>query len=139
MSSESESFLGMKDSQPLPERKPAGILSKRRVWILTLLISYLFSAVWLSGVIVCVPYVIWMAPLGFTALFDPPSDGSTRVSLHEAEYVVHLVFWALFFTGLFGCKKLSLRMLRYIFAGVLLMLVLTMYGCATHYAFKGGF
>ena len=35
--------------------------------------------------------------------------------------------------GLIGCKRLSLKVVRVLFIVILVMLTLTMYGCATYY------
>ena len=134
MPSEAEKFLGI-DKSGRPASVPKkGILRKRWVWVLTLILSYLVSITWLTGAIVCVPYVIWMAPLGFTSLFSPPvNNANARVVLGTSEYIVHLVFWTLFLTALIGCKRMGYWLLRAIFLAVVVILVLTMRGCAEYY------
>jgi hypothetical protein len=49
------------------------------------------------------------------------------------EYRLHVVFWSLYLIGLFGCKRLNLRLLTIVFLTIPTLLILTMYGCATYY------
>lgn len=109
-----------------------------KTWWLTLLFAYLISSLWLGGFIVCVPVVIGMAPLGLTSLFYPPSHAaSARSSLGPVEIWLHVIFWSLFFVGTFGSKKLPLRFVTGIYVGVLVLLLLTLGGCALHYRWAG--
>ena len=133
MQSEAEAFLGItKKGSDRPIRR--GLLSRRLTWISTLFLAYLASFSWLTGMALCVPYVIMNAPLGITALFHPPiNNAAAKVNLGPAEWGVHLVFWTLFLAGLIGCRSLNPWVVRGIFVIVLLILALTMYGCAKYY------
>jgi len=139
MPSESESFLGIHDRAISPlDGRPSGFVTMRRTWIVTLISSYLLSILWLSAFAICVPYVIASAPLGFTSLFWPPADpANARVTLGPGELLLHGIFWTLFVVGLVGCKRLDRRILRGIFTAVVILLVLTMYGCSKYYNFAG--
>ena len=139
MPSEAEYFLGIKEPPEPRQPIPKSILRMRFIWVLTLIISYCLSVLWLTGAVVCVPYVIWMAPLGFTSLFNPPiNHADARVAVGLPECLVHLIFWALFLTGLIGCKSMSRWMLRSIFITVSIILILTMYGCSQYYYMNTG-
>lgn len=134
MPSDSEKFLGIDDQARPPVPSPKGILTKRWVWVLLPVVSYPISVLWLTGAVVCVPYVIWMAPLGLTALFAPPENpANARVWLGPVEYAAHLVFWSLLLTGILGCKVIDRKILRLIFLILVIMIVLTMVGCARYY------
>ena len=139
MPSENENSLGTRDrgKSPIDTRRPR-ILGRRAVWVFTLVGAYLISSLWLRGFVICVPDVIIEAPLGLTSLFQPPANSAhVRVSLGPAELLLHLIFWSLFITGLVGCERLDKRILRTIFAAVVVLLVLTMRGCAIYYSAVG--
>jgi hypothetical protein len=139
MSSENPNSLGTDDGgkSPIDPRRPQ-ILGRRAVWIFTLVGAYLISSLWLRGFVICVPYVIMEAPLGLTSLFQRPATlAQVRVSLGPTELLLHLLFWSLFITGLVGCERLDRRILRTIFAAVVVLIVLTMRGCAIYYSAAG--
>ena len=135
MKSEAESFLGIQESPPLSnEPIPKGILRSYWTWIILLVGSYGLSFLWITGFVICVPYVLMMAPLGLTSLFNPPLNSAhARTSLGPTELMIHLIFWSLFFTGLITCKRLNINLLRIIFSAIIVILILTMYGCARYY------
>ena len=139
MPSQAESCLGIRDrDMPLVVSSSRGLLTTRKTWIVMLVGSYLLSIIWLSGSAICVPYVIAMAPLGLTSLFYPPvNPANARVALGPPELLLHAVFWSLFVIGLVGCKRLNRHLLRGIFLVVVILLVLTMYGCSAYYHWAG--
>ena len=109
-----------------------------KTWWLTLLFAYLVSFFWLGAFIVCVPYVIVSAPLGLTSLFyPPPHAAAARTTLGTAEVWLHVVFWSLFFVGAFGCKNLPVKFTTAIYACVVILILLTLGGCAMHYQWAG--
>ena len=129
-------------NRPLPDRDSAkmrlGIVKLHRTWWLTLLFAYLISFLWLGGFIVCVPCVIGMAPLGLTSLFLPPPDpAAARSSPGPVEIWLHVVFWSLFFVGAFGCRKLPEKVITGIYVCIVIMLLLTLSGCAMYYHWAG--
>ena len=112
------------------------ILKLHKTWWLTILLAYLVSAFWLGGVVVCVPYVILQAPLGLISLFNPPATGAaTRVELGALGIGIHIIFWALFFTGAVYCKKLPAPVLIAIYGIIVALLLLTLAGCSRYYEF----
>lgn len=107
-----------------------------KTWWLTLLIAYLASALWLRGVIVCVPYVILQAPLGLISLFHPPANpAAARVELGAVGIWVHIIFWLLFFIGAGFCKKLPTPVTTAIYVTIVVVLLLTLGGCSRYYEF----
>jgi hypothetical protein len=114
------------------------MLRRRATWILTLVGAYLISILWLRGFAICVPYVIMEAPLGLTALFyRPATSAQVRVTLGPAELLLHLIFWSLFITGLTGCTHLERKVLRAVYTVIVILLILTMYGCARYFNAAG--
>ncbi len=106
---------------------------------MTLLLAYLISSFWLGELILFVPAVIQMAPLGLTSLFYTPSPPNyLRNTLGPVEIWLHIIFWTLFFVGCFGSKKLPLKLVAGIYGVVIVMLTLTLRGCALHYAAPPG-
>jgi hypothetical protein len=78
--------------------------------------------------------VVGMAPLGLTSLFHPPPyEAAARTRIGPAEIWLHVVFWSLFFLGMFGCKKLPVKFATAIYVCILMLLLLTLSGCAMHY------
>ncbi len=101
-----------------------------------MLLAYLVSFLWLGGFIVCVPYVILAAPSGLVALFTHPPLAS-RGNGGPAEIWIHAVFWPLFLFGAFGCRKLPTAVATAIYAIIVIVLLLTLRGCAEYYDARG--
>ena len=111
-----------------------------KTWWLTLLFAYLLSALWLGGFIVCVPMVIPMAPMGLIALFQGPKSDAAMGSpggVTHALISLHVLFWSIFFVGSFGCKKLPMRVIVALYGAVVVLLLLTLGGCARYYHWAG--
>ncbi len=112
----------------------SGIVRLHRTWWFTLLFAYLISFLWLGGFIICVPCVVVMASTGLTSLFHPPPyAAAARTSLCAIDACIHAVFWSLFFIGAFGCKKLPEKVITGIYACIVILLLLTLGGCAMYY------
>jgi len=109
-----------------------------KTWWLTLLFAYLSSFVWLGAVIVCVPAVVALAPLGITSLFHPPPyAAAARAELGPLEYGLHILFWSLFIVGAFACKSLPPKVVTAIYTTILIFLILTIAGCSRYYHLAG--
>lgn len=79
-----------------------------------------------------VPYVIYGAPLGLIALFQGSEGGGLNGGFPWL-ISLHVVFWSIFFIGAFGCKKLPARITVVLYGVVVVLLLLTLGGCARHY------
>jgi hypothetical protein len=138
MPSEAESFLGI-DREPnqAPKRDPIPFVRRTSTWVLLLVGGYLSSFFWLGAFVVMVPALIIEAPSGLLALFAPGLDPH---SSQGQQYIgtVHAVFWPLYLLGLLGAQWLNIHFLRLLFLIVTIAVVLTMYGCATHYHINPG-
>src|SRR3982751_6886504 len=107
---------------------------------MTLCGAYAISICWLGAMIICVPIVLYMAPLGFTSLLWPPVPrAAARVALGPPEIWLHAIFWSLFAVGLFRGKTLPAFVLASMYAIVVVLLLLTMAGCAQYYTFARDF
>jgi hypothetical protein len=123
----------MQTAESRPTAEPF-LITKRSFWIYTLVGAYVVSFVWLTGAIVMVPYVIWLAPLGLLALFNPPANpANAPIHLNAIGVALHFLFWTLYMVGFLSCRRLNHRLLRLIYAIVLSMLLLTIYGCSKYY------
>jgi len=116
---------------PLISNQPMIFVRFQATWWLTLLFAYLASFLWLGGIIVEVPIVIRMAPLGLTALFTHAVPAKS--DLGPPEISIHAIFWLLFFIGAFGCKKLPTSVVSTIYVLIFISLLLTLGGCAEYY------
>lgn len=106
---------------------------------MTLLLAYLISSFWLGELILFVPAVIEAAPLGLTSLFYKPSPPNyLRTTPGLVEIWLHIIFWTLFFVGTIGSKNLPLKVVTGIYVAVIVLLMLTLRGCALHYAAPPG-
>ncbi|MES2594563.1 MAG: hypothetical protein V4662_04470 [Verrucomicrobiota bacterium] len=78
-----------------------------------------------------VPIVVIQAPLGIISYFDKISvDG--LVTHGPAIALIHCGFWLLFLTGLMGRNTMGLPWLRAIWFTLVIMLIMSVAGCATH-------
>lgn len=98
------------------------------------MIAYLLSFLWLGEMMLAVPLVVYYAPLGLLSLFSETFRHD--IDQHDSAIImVHFAFWILFIYGLSGAAlpKTRLSGLRVIFGIIVLVLLLTMHGCARYY------
>jgi hypothetical protein len=101
-------------------------------WIGLPFVAYFLSYLWLGDAIWAVPAVLGLAPAGLLAVFDE----SYRTHREPGSSVFfHLIFWSLLLFGVINAKnaRMPLAVLRSVFTTLVLMLALTMYGCARYY------
>ena len=79
-----------------------------------------------------VPQVIYTAPLGLIALFQG-SQSDAWASGFPVLISLHVVFWSIFFVGAFGCNKLPKRITVALYGVVVVLLLLTLGGCARYF------
>ncbi len=102
-----------------------------RSWVMLPVLAYLVAIPFLGPAALFVPIVVERAPLGVISYFSKVKfDDSGR----GIEFIViHLVFWGLFATGLVGRRRLPLWLLRSIWIGLVVMLYLSVSGCAREF------
>lgn len=117
----------MSDSDQLPD----SFLRLARSWLVLPFVGYLFAIPALGPGALFVPIVIYNAPLGVISYFD---EVSMKVGQHQtAIRVIHLVFWSLFATGFLGRFLFPLWALRAIWCSLVLLLVMSVSGCAREF------
>lgn len=120
------SSAAVMDSSP---HLPDSALRRAWCWIMLPVLAWLLSVPLLGPGSLFVPIVVRNAPLGILSYFQKvrldPTPGQ-----ESAMWMIHGVFWALFFTGLILRWKLPTGVLRTIWCVLAAALVMSVSGCA---------
>jgi hypothetical protein len=99
-----------------------------RSWVMLPILAYLIAIPFLGPGALFVPIVIGRAPLGVISYFDKVKLDDSGHGIEIA--VIHLVFWSLLVIGLAGRRGLPLWLLRSIWISLVVVLYMSVSGCA---------
>lgn len=99
-----------------------------RSWVMLPILAYLIAIPFLGPGALFVPIVIGRAPLGVISYFDKVKLDDSGFGLEIT--VIHLVFWSLLVTGFAGRRGLPLWVLRSIWISLVVVLYMSISGCA---------
>ena len=91
--------------------------------------AYLLMIPFLGTALLNMPLVVANAPLGIMTILG--ETGASGYFGTFSNLVLHLLFWGLWFGGVFGRKLLDRRSLSALWWTLAIMLTLTVSGCAT--------
>lgn len=105
-------------------------------WVLPVPCAYLISLLWLNWAGIVVHAVIWMAPYGIVSFFIPGFNRDLH-ALRSGDtpvlWVLHSIFWIPLIAGIVLRRSLHLKALWGLYIYLLLLLSLTLAGCAKHF------
>jgi len=119
-----------------PNSLPDSFLRTAKAWVLLPFVAYLVAIPCLGPGALFVPIVVIQAPIGIISYFDPSvtrAFSSQSPGNHdELTILIHTCFWLLLWVGLSVRNMLSIPWLRTIWYTLVIMLIMSVSGCAMH-------
>jgi len=104
-------------------------LRSLKAWLWLPVGAYLVMIPFLGPAALYVPSVVLHAPMGIMSFVDGPESWGYFGT--ASNLVLHLLFWGLWLAGVFGRKLLDTRGLRILWWISVILLTLTVSGCAS--------
>lgn len=112
------------------EELPESYLRTSKAWLLLPVLGYLVAIPFLGPGAFFVPAVILNAPLGILGFFEKVTlDGDSHQNFTTT---AHLIFWGTLMVGHMGRNRIHLRWLRTAWWFLVVLLVMSISGCAIH-------
>lgn len=116
-----------------PDALPDSFLRLAKAWVMLPFVAYLIAIPCLGPGALFVPIVVIKAPIGIISYFDPAiMDALVMERYRGLMVLIHGCFWLLLWVGFSVRDMLSIPWLRTIWYTLVIMLIMSVSGCAMH-------